>query len=163
TVPYRILSSSRRPICHRWPPSYPLSAAGRASLLRRRREASTGLPRPDRSCILEELPLKVVRIAERDYRWTQRICLDTAVRHSRPVKHRGRPGPLADRNANSQVVQADPVLGKPVIGRGTRQRRYQHQPRGRPVEPQSQLHAGEVLVNPETEDAFVERSGTLQV
>lgn len=43
-----------------------------------------------------KLPLNVVRIAEGDHRWTQRIRLDTAVRHS------ASPSALANR-ANGEV------------------------------------------------------------
>jgi hypothetical protein len=117
----------------------------------------------DWSRLLKELPLKVVRITERDHRRTYRIRLDATVRHSRLVKRRSQPGHLADRDADGHVVQADPILSEPVIGRGTGQWRHQYQPGGCPVEPQSHLHTGKVLVDPQAEDAFVERAGPLQI
>ena len=66
------------------------------------------------------------------------------------------------RYANGKMVQADTPLAKAIIGRGSGQRRAEHQAI-MATDPQPNLLAGKVLVHSETENSFVERTGAGEV
>jgi len=116
---------------------------------------TTARPRPAR-----RRQLDVVRITKCDHRGTDWVCLDSTVRNSGIVKESGQPGRFTDRNADGHVVEPYPLLGEPVTDRRAGQRRPQHEPRGRPVQPQPQLLVGKILIDGQAEDALVERAGS---
>ena len=112
--------------------------------------------------LLEEFQLDVVRVAEADHGGPERIVVQIG-HYTMGVQGFGQLLQLGPaRYANGKMVQADTPLAKAIIGRGTGQRRAEHQAI-MATDPQPNPLAGKVLVHSETENSFVERTGAGEV
>ena len=116
--------------------------------------------------LLEELPLEVVRVPERDHgQRTVSIEFDSvghrADRTQRDLEPIKCPASAADPNC--EVIEADTPLAEVFASRCSWQGCTQHQPRSATTDPETELaQVGEVLIQIELRKSGVERSRTVQ-